>query len=51
MHNCVLVRCVLPPRGLKVLISSRVGVVAEGGLHVGPCDGRFESVTKFFKLN
>lgn len=47
MHNCVLVRCVLPPRGLKVLISSRVSVMLEGGLHVGSTDCRFESVTTF----
>lgn len=48
MHNCVLVRCVLPPRGLKVLISGRVSVVSEGGLHAGPSDGSFESVATFF---
>lgn len=31
-----------------VLISSRVSVVSEGGLDVGPNDGRCESVTAFF---
>ena len=37
----------LPPQGLKVLIS-RVSFVSEGGLHVGPSDGRFESESTSF---
>ena len=48
MHDGVLVRCVLPLHGLKVLISSRVSVVSEGGLHVGSSDGSFASATVFF---